>query len=81
MADSPDPKFTDKRTYERYIRSGQLDEKAWQKHVSSLPDVSEKSVPVETKMSDEDEMDDYDDEADEGADDAQSEEAAGGNDE
>ncbi len=80
MADPIDPKFIDKRTYERYIRSGQLDEKAWHKHVSTLPDVAEKSVPVETKMSDEDEMDDYEDDADETGDE-QSGGAAGGDDE
>ncbi len=59
MADNIlDPKTIDKRTYERYVRNGQLDEKAYDKHVKSLPDVSDKLVSVSTKMSDEDEIED-----------------------
>jgi hypothetical protein len=75
MADTLDPKFIDKRTHERYIRSGQLDEKAWQKHITGLPDVAEKSTTVETRMTDEPESEDYDDE---GADDELPEDPAGG---
>jgi len=70
MADTLDPKFIDKRTHERYIRSGQLDEKAWQKHISSLPDVAEKGVSVETRMTDEPESDDYEGD-DEGGDESE----------
>ncbi|OJT16738.1 hypothetical protein BO221_48910 [Archangium sp. Cb G35] len=65
MANPTDPKQLDKRTAERYLRSGAVDEKAYQRHIESLPDVSEKSVPVETVMHDElenDEDEDFDDE-------------------
>ena len=72
MADTLDPKHLDKRTAERYLRSGQLDEKSYERHIKGLPDVAEKSVPVETLMLDdvddlEDDEDDIDDE-DEGDD-------------
>jgi hypothetical protein len=60
MPDTVDPRFTDKRTYERYQRSGQLDEKAYERHLKTLPDVAEKSVPVETTMSDDEDFDDDD---------------------
>ena len=62
MADTLDPKHLDKRTAERYLRSGQLDEKAYERHIKGLPDVAEKSVPVETAMDGEDFDDDEDDE-------------------
>ncbi|MFL5353011.1 hypothetical protein [Archangium sp.] len=74
MANPTDPKYLDKRTAERYLRSGTLDEKAYQRHIESLPDVSEKSVPVETVMHDEleDEEDDFEDEdEDEGEEDTE----------
>lgn len=67
MANPTDPKYLDKRTAERYLRSGVIDEKAYQRHIESLPDVSEKSVPVETVMHDElEEDEDFEDEEDEG---------------
>jgi hypothetical protein len=50
MADTLDPKHLDKRTAERYLRSGQLDEKAYERHLKSLPDVAEKATVVETAM-------------------------------
>ncbi|EPX62380.1 hypothetical protein D187_008568 [Cystobacter fuscus DSM 2262] len=65
MADAMDPKHLDKRTVERYLRSGQLDETSYKRHIEGLPDVAEKSVPVETLMQDEDLDDDFDDEDDE----------------
>ena len=70
MANPTDPKHLDKRTAERYLRSGIVDEKAYQRHIESLPDVSEKSVPVETVMHDEleDDEDDFEDDEDEGDD-------------
>ena len=71
MADTLDPKHIDKRTYERYLRSGQLDEKAYEKHVKGLPDVAEKAAPVETSMLDED----FDDELDEEMDDEEADES------
>jgi hypothetical protein len=66
MADALDPKNADKRTAARYINSGRLDEKAYEKHVKSLPDVADKAAPIETVM-DEVDLDDEDegDEAEE----------------
>ena len=60
MADSADPKYLDKRTAERYLRSGHLDEKAYERHIKGLPDVAEKAVPIETLMLDD--VDDFEDE-------------------
>ncbi|WNG19158.1 hypothetical protein [Cystobacter fuscus] len=65
MADAMDPKHLDKRTVERYLRSGQLDEATYKRHIEGLPDVAEKSVPVETLMQDEDLDDDFEDDEDE----------------
>ncbi len=65
MADAMDPKHLDKRTVERYLRSGQLDEATYKRHIEGLPDVAEKSVPVETLMQDEDFDDDFEDDEDE----------------
>ncbi len=52
MPDSLDPKLLDKRTAERYLREGLLDEKAYERHLKNLPDVAEKSAAVETSMAD-----------------------------
>ncbi|MBN1203542.1 MAG: hypothetical protein JXB05_01280 [Myxococcaceae bacterium] len=80
MADTLDPKHLDKRTAERYLRSGQLDEKAYERHLKSLPDVADKAAPVATAMEDEDfddEDEDFEDEdfeeegADEGTEDSE----------
>lgn len=49
----------DKRTVERYLRSGAIDEKTYEKFLKSLPDASEKSAVVETQMFEED-LDDED---------------------
>jgi hypothetical protein len=68
MAENPDPRHLDKRTVERYLRSGLLDEKAYERHLKSLPDVAEKSAPVETMMMDTeaDEDDEEDEDSGEG---------------
>lgn len=44
-----DLRYTDKRTVERYIRQGQIDEKAWEKHLKSLPDVAEKGEKLQAE--------------------------------
>lgn len=62
MAEPIDLTKLDKRTAERFILLGLLNEKEWEKHQKSLPDAGEKSAVVETMMGDE--VDD-DDEADE----------------
>lgn len=60
MADNIDPRHLDRRTAERYIRMGLLDEKVWEKHLKSLEDVAEKGAPIETLVGDEDDFDDED---------------------
>jgi hypothetical protein len=64
MPDSIDPKHVDKRTAERYLREGLLDEKAYERHLKSLPDAADKAQPVQTTMAetegDEDEDSDTD---------------------
>ena len=57
MPDTIDPKLVDKRTAERYLREGNLDPKAYERHLKSLPDVAEKAEPVQTSMADGDEKD------------------------
>lgn len=47
MADAIDPKFLDKRTAPRYILSGQLDEKTYERLLKGLPDSAEKAVAIE----------------------------------
>ena len=74
MADPIDPKYLDKRTAERHLRSGTLDDKEYASYLKSLPDVAEKSVPVETVMHDE--VDDFDDEDDEDEDEGDEESAS-----
>lgn len=59
-----DLRYADKRTIERYIRLGLIDEKAWEKHLKSLPDAAENAAPIEAVLTDED-FDDDDDEGDE----------------
>jgi hypothetical protein len=65
MAEEQDPKHLDKRTAERYLRMGVVDEKAYERHIKGLPDVADKGVPVETLMLDDDFEDDLEDEDDE----------------
>jgi hypothetical protein len=63
MAEPLDPKNIDKRTAARYLAQGELDDKAWERYLKSLPDVSEKAAQVETVMADTDDL--LDDETDE----------------
>lgn len=72
MADTIDLRLLDKRTAERYIQQGLLNEKDWEKHLKSLEDVSEKGTVIETMMGDEEDL--YDDE-DEDLDEEQGEQA------
>jgi hypothetical protein len=53
MSKTLEPKQVDRRLASRFIASGQLDETAYQKHITSLPDAAEKAAPVETTMDDE----------------------------
>ena len=63
MAEPLDPKDIDKRTAARYLAQGEVDEKAWDRYLKSLPDVSEKAAQVETVMADTEDL--LDDEMDE----------------
>lgn len=58
MSDQLDPKLLDKRTCERHLRTGRLDEKLWEKHLKGLADAAEKAAPVKATMGDLDEDDD-----------------------
>jgi len=55
MSDTLDPKLVDKRTAERYLREGQLDQKAYERFLKILPDVAEKSEAVTTSMAEDEE--------------------------
>lgn len=44
-----DLRYADKRTVERYIRQGQIDEKAWEKHLKALPDLTQSAQRVEAE--------------------------------
>ncbi len=54
MAEQLDPKNVDKRTAARYIRAGQVDEKAYEKLLKALPDLADRTAPIDTTMADTD---------------------------
>ena len=62
MADDIDRKLIDKRVAHRYLKKGRLDEKDWEKHLKSLPDLADQAVPVESGLDDDDDLDDLDEE-------------------
>jgi len=64
MADAVVFKMFDKRVAHRYVKKGVLDEKEWERHMKSLPDLADQAVPVESDI-DGDDLDDEDDEIDE----------------
>lgn len=39
-------KFFDVRVYKRYIKEGEITQKGYEKHIKSLPDVSEKAMSL-----------------------------------
>jgi hypothetical protein len=45
-----DIRYADKRTVERYIKAGKIDEKEFEKHVKALPDLADKAQPVAVVM-------------------------------
>jgi len=55
MSDTLDLKLVDKRTAERYLREGQIDQKTYERFLKTLPDVAEKSEPVTTSMAEDEE--------------------------
>jgi hypothetical protein len=40
----------DRRVAERLIKKGLLDEKAWEQHLASLPDLQEQAEPIATRF-------------------------------
>ena len=50
MAETLDVRLIDRRTWDRYLRNGQLDEKEYERYLKNLPDVAEKGTTVETVM-------------------------------
>ena len=44
-----DVRYSDKRTAERYIKLGLIDEKAFERHLKALPDVAEKGERVQAE--------------------------------
>jgi hypothetical protein len=62
MADQIENRHVDKRVAHRYLRKNVLDEKDWEKHLKSLPDLADQAVAIEAAMEGEPEDED-DDEA------------------
>lgn len=62
MSETLAPKHQDKRTVERYLRAGVVDEKSWEKHLKGLPDLAEKAAPVDAVLTPSDDEADDDDE-------------------
>jgi hypothetical protein len=52
MADTLETKLYDKRVAQRYVRKGRLDEKEYERHLKSLPDLEQQAVPVESEFED-----------------------------
>ena len=61
MPDDNDRKLLDKRVVARYIRKGRVDEKDYEKHLKSLPDLADQAVPIESDLDNDDLDDDFDD--------------------
>lgn len=50
MPDDIDRKLVDKRVVQRYLKKGQLDGKEYEKHLKSLPDLTDQAVPIESAL-------------------------------
>jgi hypothetical protein len=50
MPDTLETKIIDKRVVRRNVRKGLLDEKEFDRHIKSLPDVADQAVPVESEV-------------------------------
>jgi hypothetical protein len=50
MPDTLENKIIDKRVVRRNFRKGLLDEKEFDRHIKSLPDVADQAVPVESEV-------------------------------
>ena len=60
MADPIENKLIDKRVAQRYVHKGIVDEKDYEKHMKSLPDLADQAIPIEASI-DSDDFDDLDD--------------------
>ncbi|HET6413935.1 MAG TPA: hypothetical protein VFG53_17895 [Anaeromyxobacter sp.] len=50
MADPIETRLVDKRVAHRYLRKGLLDEKEYERHMKSLPDLSDQALSVEASI-------------------------------
>jgi hypothetical protein len=50
MADAIDPKLLDKRVAGRFIKKGLLNEKEYERHLKSLPDLADQAAPIEATI-------------------------------
>ncbi len=50
MPDAIDIKLIDKRTAPRNIKKGLLDAKDYERHLKSLPDLTDQAAPIEATM-------------------------------
>ena len=50
MADAIDPKLLDNRVVQRYLQKGRLDEKEYQRHLESLPDLADEAEEIESEF-------------------------------
>ncbi len=64
MSDEIEIKLVDKRVVQRYVRKGRLDEKEYERHLKSLPDLAEQAVPIKAAL-DSEALDDLDEDDDE----------------
>lgn len=60
MSSEIDYSTLDKRTIERMIRQGFVDEKTIDKAMKGLPDLADKAAPVEASLTEDDDFDDED---------------------
>ena len=60
MSDEIDRKLVDKRVVQRSLKKGRLEEKDYEKHLKSLPDLADQAVPIESDL--DDDMDEDEDE-------------------
>jgi hypothetical protein len=58
MADPFENKQIDKRVVHRYLKKGLVDEKEYERHQKSLPDLAEQAMPIEASIEAEDVEDD-----------------------
>jgi hypothetical protein len=52
MANEIELRYLDKRTQERYVARGVISEKDLEKHLKSLPDLTDQALKVETMQPD-----------------------------